>query len=331
MDSNVAAEMINVDQSEISPDVEAMKFLNFWEIKSFPAAVMVAPDGRSLVLPISSVASRETSWSLLESAVLSPKREEIMSSVVNTYCAVLLIQGVEASENRKAEKAIKEAVDELSEIMTQMPNPVEEPPRVIVVPRKLFSQERILLWSLGVKIKDESDAKPYMAVIYGRGRHIGPILAGAEITKNKVLNIISVIGESCECDLDRALMLGTMIPLRWGEKTQTELAKLLGFDVDSPMVKTEMVQILSSGSSINNTVNPFAGYRETVVEFENEERSPVVTPAQLTTLRDPSQANTNKSKILPSYQMALFIVCVAVLVVVAAGAFVVLRARRRVS
>jgi len=336
MESNVVAEVINVDQHENSPDEEAdaeyqqaMKYLDFWEAKSFPAAIMVSPKGHSLLMPVSDKTNRESLWSLLESAVLSPKRKEIVSSVVEAYCVVLLIQGKDDAENKEAQRKVTDAIEEIGRLMNQMTRPIKKPPRLIVVPPELLSQERILLWSLGVN-GAEVDA-PCVAVLYGRGRWIAPLLEGEAIAVNRVFNILSVIGESCECGIDKGWMLGIMLPLKWEEKIQSEVVKSLGFDAESPMVKTEISQILSLKPTLETDKpleNRLGGYSEMAVEPESRPNVASVSPAQLRQLasRRPDASVTGHHGRYP-YRMALYIIGGMVLLILVGGVFIILRER----
>lgn len=280
MDSNVEVKTINVGQGKPQPD----RLVDNPAI-SYPTAILVSPDGHSLALKISDPNKpfKETAWSALEDVVTSPKREEILSSAVKAYCAVLLICGKESAEkNLDAEKAVKDAIAELSRIMTQMPKSIEEPPRLVSIPPELFSQERILLWSLGLNEKDLNE--PCVAVLYGRGRRLGSLLKGDQITVNGVFNVLSVIGESCECGLSKEWILGTMIPLRWDRKTQSDLAKRLGFDPENPAVKTEISQILATDTfSVGGSQqgSNFANYSEEAVKLEGGSTSNRISPAEL--------------------------------------------------
>jgi hypothetical protein len=343
IDSNVEAEIINVDQQEASPDhvirSPAMKYLDFWEPQSFPVAILVSPEGQSIVLPIfapgrplaeySASSFKEAIWSALESAVVSPKREEIVSSVVEAHCVVLLIQGEDATENKEAQRKVTDAIEEIGRLMDQMTRPIEKPPRLIVISPELSSQERILLWSLGVN--GTGVDFPCVAVIYGRGRQVGPVFEGEGIAVNKVFNILSVIGESCECGLDKGWILGTMLPLKWGEKTQSKVAKSLGFDAESPMVKTEVSQILSLRPSLEKgkpSESKFEGYSEMAVEPESSSTAAAISPAQLRRLvsRRPDASATGDHGRHP-YRMTLCVVGGMVLLILAGGVFIISRGR----
>ena len=358
MDSSVEVEIINIEQQNDHP---SMTYLRFWGIKSFPAAVLVSPKGQSLVLSISAPNKpfKEMVWSALESVVLSPKREEILQHVVKAYCIVLLIQGKDAAENKKAEETVTGAIKEISRMMSQMTKSIEEPPRLIVIPPESFSQEKILLWSIDVNENEMSE--PYVAVLYGKGRQIGPLFKGEKIMENSVFNILSAISLACECGSDRRWVLGTTIPLRWGEKVQSEVVKLLGFDAESPMVKTEISQILSIGASfrmedektVESLESTLYGYREEVVEFESKPAAMMVSPAQFQKMNSPEPASSEtgstrsvvskfssqyrfsdenkQSGATTTFRITAFIVGGMVLLILAGGVFIILRARRRAS
>jgi len=340
MDSNIQVETINVDKRESyqtsegsATDDGAMRYLEFWELQSFPAAVLVSPEGQSLVLPISipDKPFKEAVWSAMESIVISPKRKEILSSIVDSYCVILLIQGGNAAANEKAQAAASGAIAEIKRMMSQMTKPIENPPLLIVIPTELYSQERVLLWSLGINGKGIDD--PHLVLLYGKGRRIGPFFKGENITQNGIFNILSLIGSSCECGLDKGWMLDTMIPLRWDRKLQSEVVKQLGFDAESPMVKTEISQILSIGQSSEPgrslESGKFEEYSEQVVELESLPTAATVSPAQFRQLVSPDP-DTSKTVIRP-YQKVLSVAIGMVVLILAGGVFIILQTRRRTS
>lgn len=333
MDSNVEVQMVNVQQQKDHP---AMEYLRFWEIKSFPAAILVSPKRHSLVLPISiqNKPFKETVWSAMDNIVSSPKREEILQHIAKVYCMVLLIEGKDTAENKRAQWAVSNAIGDITKIMSQMPKTVEKPPCLILIPRESLSEERILLWSLGVNENEVSE--PYVAVLYGRGRRIGSLLKGKQITQSALFNILSVIGSACECGLDREWVLGTMIPLGWDEKVQSEAANQLGFDAENPMVKIEISQILSLGSSsrmegegsVGSLGGRLYGYREETVELEGEPSVRTISPAQFHKMDSPGPTS---SGIRPIFRTSFLIIGGMVLLILAGGIFIILRARRKAS
>ena len=368
IESNIEVEIINVDQPNNSRAYDVLdslpnriqnkrEYLDFWEIKSFPATILVSPGGRSLVLPISKKQARtpalaenesfkETLWTVLESVVSSPKREEILEHIIKSYCVVLLIHSKPqaqtlalAAENKRVKQSITDAIEKITKDIRQMPKQIKEPPRLISVSPEFFSKEKVLLWSLGIT-ENEID-EPRVAVLYGRGRQIGPLLVGKSITESRIYDILSTIGLSCECGLDRKWMLGSMLPIRWREKLQSEAVRLLGFDPESPMVKTEISQILSQGrteGTAKSAVSPrehLYGYREDVVEFE---KKPVVATVPPSQFRQPTTIKKNRvsprnsvSSSVDLLHVTLFAVGGVALLILVGSMLIILRARRRLS
>lgn len=259
--SNIDFEIINTDQQKEHP---AMKLLDLQQVKSLPAAVLVSPDGQSH--PVS-LAERdrpleETLRSALEDILSSPKREEILRQVIKTYGVVLLIEGTDAQENTRAKKAASDAIELISSQMEMMPKPIANPPVLIVMDQKSLSDEEILLWSLGLDGGKLSE--PHAAVLYGRSRWMGPLFKGEEIDENNLASVLFVIGDDCECGFDYRWLQGTMLPARWTDKMQAQVAENLGFDPENPMIKMEISSIIRRGSYSHPGV-PF-GYQELVVE-----------------------------------------------------------------
>jgi hypothetical protein len=259
--SNIEFEIINIDQQKVHP---AMKLLDLQQVKSLPAAVLVSPDGQSY--PVS-LAERdrtleETLRSAIEDILTSPKREEILRKTIENYAVVLLIEGADALENQRAKKAASGVIELINSQMDMMPKPIAHPPVLVVMDSKSLLSEKILLWSLA--LDGEEASEPHAAVIYGRGRWIGPMFKGKEITEDNLANVLFVIGQDCECGLDHRWMQGTMLPARWTDKMQAQVAENLGFDPENPMIKMEISSIVRRGSYSYPGV-PF-GYQELVVE-----------------------------------------------------------------
>jgi hypothetical protein len=241
-----------------------MKLLDLQQVKSLPAAVLVSPDGQSY--PVS-LAERdrpfeETLRAALEDILSSPKREEILRQVIKTYGVVLLIEGTDARENTRAKKAASYAIEQISSQMEMMPKPIAHPPVLIVMNQESLSDEEILLWSLGLDGGKLSE--PHAAVLYGRSRWMGPMFKGEEIDENNLASVLFVIGDDCECNLDYRWLQGTMLPARWTDKMQAQVAENLGFDPENPMIKMEISSIIRRGS-YSYPGTPF-GYQELVVE-----------------------------------------------------------------
>ena len=147
-----------------------------------------------------------------------------------------------------------------------LPKPVHIPPEIITIKEEDHPQEDVLLWSLGWEKAD--NVAPAVALVYGRGRRMGPMLKSENIKKDIVRNMLRFIGEDCECGLDRSWMLGTMIPMRWDSKLQAGVVSQYGFDADNPMIISEMSQILSvAPQRVNSSVDTdiLYGYSESLL------------------------------------------------------------------
>ena len=339
IDSNIEVEIINVHQQKDHP---AMKYLDLWPRVSFPTAVLVSPDGQSLLVPVTKPLRpfKQTLWLVLDDILSSPKREEIIPHVSRTYGVVLLIEGADAQKNKRAHEAACSAIERISRQMELMPKPIAHPPVLVVIDSQSFSSEKVLLWSLGLDVNKVSE--PYAAVIYGRARRIGPLLKGGEITEAILANILYIVGADCECGLDGRWFQGTMLPVRWDEKIQARVAKDLGFDPENPMVKMEISRIIRhslflSGSSEDPCSYPDGpiGYEELVVDFDSDSNDPQMPASQgqntLTSTFKPSVSASEKTSAYRSFNPALLFYFIAGLIVliVAAGLFIAFRAVRR--
>jgi len=343
MESNIKSEIINIDRQKNHP---ATKYLEVWRIESFPAAVLVSAEGRSLPISLTKPGQpfEQSLWSALDEVLCSPKRKEILQKVSTTYGVVLLIEGADAEENKSAKVAASGAVETISMQMKMMPKPISHPPALMVIDLESLSREKVLLWSLG--LDTDKVNKPYAAVLYGRARLMGALLKGEEITKVSLANILSIIGLDCECglDLDRRWILGMMLPVRWGEDIQAGTAKTLGFDPENPMVKMEISQILrhsliSSESPQNPNYYPSVpfGYREIAVEFnsaaEEQQNSAVQIPNTASPASGPKRVSES-SPLADSYlpiQNMIFILIGLIILVLISGVIIFLRSKRRWS
>lgn len=244
MGSNIVVEVIDIDKQKEHP---AVKCLDLWSIQSFPAAVLVSPDGQSLLVPITEPNRpfQETLGLALDSILWSPKRKEILQQVSKTYGVVLLIEGADAQENKKVKEAASAALEQVNSQMGFMPKPIAHSPVLVVLEQKLLSQEKILLWSLGLIAEEIKN--PHAVVLYGRARWLGPMFIGEQITEDNLAAILFVIGGDCECGLDQRWLQGTMLPAKWDESLQELVAETLEFDPENPMLKMEISWIVRRG------------------------------------------------------------------------------------
>ncbi len=286
LESNIEAEIIDVNQQKDHPAIKYLDSLQFaalaaGQIQTFPSAVLVSPDGQTLTVPVTrqGSAGRDFEQSLrsaLDDILSSPKRSEILQQVTKGYGVVLLIESADKEQNNKAKEAARGAIEQVAGQMEYLPKPIAHPPVLIEVSQASLSQEKVLLWSLGLD-KDKLD-QPHAAVLYGRARWIGPMFKGEQITQDNLTAVLFVIGEDCECGLDHRWLQGTMLPARWDQKLQAQAAESLGFDPESPMIKAEISWIVGRGFSSYPGVP--LGYQELVVESEPNDKIRQMAPLQ---------------------------------------------------
>ena len=331
--SNIVFEIINTDVQEDHP---AMKFLDLQQLKSLPATVLVSPDGQSYPLSLaeSDRSFEEMLRSDIKEILTSPMREEILRKTIENYAVILLIEGSNTDENQKAKEAASKVIELISSQMDMMPKAISRPPALVVMDSKSFKREKILLWSLaldGIEISE-----PRAAIIYGRGRWIGPMFRGKEITEDNLANVLFIIGQDCECGLDHRWLQGTMLPARWTDEMQAKVAENLGFDPESPMIKMEMSMIVRRGSYSYPGV-PFGtlGYQEFAIEpneaMEDRQNSP--NDVEYTTMTDPgpddpiSEPNPSVEQDSPFRNTILLLVGLC-FVVLTSGIVILVRAKK---
>jgi hypothetical protein len=270
-DSNLSVEIIQTGQLTNHP---ALKYVPPTLGESELAAVLVSPDGQSLLLQTSSSAElfREALPSIFAELTASALRDEILRVVTSDFAAVLLIEGQDAASNTQARNAIGNAIEEIRGQMKLLPKAIASPPAMVLMDVAAAARERILLWSLGLGSTPPPAARA--AVLYGRARWIGPLMKGEEITARNVAGILSIIGADCECGLDISWTQGTRLLVRWTEQFHTQLAKSLGFDPENPMVKVEVSRIVARRGSAKSAG---MGYQEVSLDGATNS-APAVNP-----------------------------------------------------
>ena len=239
-DTNIEFELVETGSDE---DHVVHRHLRELKIDRFPATVLVHPDGQATELPIGGD-FEQVATEVLETVADSDLRQRITDAVLRHYCVVLVIEGANVGKNQAAHAAVQTAFKAIEKVFDQMPKDVGALPLSITVPQTEQASEKVLLWSLGIQ---GVGADPSVAVLTGRGRRFGSVLEGASINEDSVLGILSKVGESCECGLDRSWMRGVRIPLRWDVDTRQTATDILGFDPDNPLVKAEMSSIIAKG------------------------------------------------------------------------------------
>ena len=323
-DSNIRFEPVVVGADANQP---AMEFVAIHGIASFPAAVLVSPDGQSMPLSLASAGSSlgQAVSSAVDSVLHSPTRQQILEKAAEYYGVVLWIEGPQRELNMKAREVISTAIGRIREQLDLLPKPIAGPPEIVTLDRQSLDRERVLLWSLGLKPQDVNE--PCAAVLYGRGRWIGPLFKGDRLAPDPLTEMLLVIGSDCECGLDHRFLQGTMLPVRWDDDLQQKVVKSIGFDPEDPMVKMEMVSIVRRGMGGFDGMDTPLGYREIQVggdaAQDTGELVEGVAPNPQSAIRSPqSEPSGSEFRML-----AVSLGGMAVLVAVA-SVVIVLRARR---
>ncbi|MBE0545783.1 MAG: hypothetical protein IH623_31010 [Verrucomicrobia bacterium] len=208
---------------------------------------LVSADGRRLLIARGDELPTEVSaaTALIESVALSPLRAEIHEAALNAFAVVILIEGGPAAEVARVQTAAEAAIRAVTQLMPSMPKPVDTPPKLIPVTAAQAARERVTLWGLG--FDPELADEPRVALVFGRGRRIGSPLEGPLITQTVLQERLVIIGQDCECELDREWMKGQLLPARWDADRQRMAVQRLGFDPENPMVRAEVSRIVMRG------------------------------------------------------------------------------------
>jgi len=314
-DSPVVLQIVPADVQEGHP---ALRYRKRTKDTSSPSFVLVSPTERSRPIPVQD--SDDTFRPAFEKAcrqiTSSAFRETLVQHLARHYGVVLILEGPNADANVKAREAARAAIETINRQMRFMPKRVARGPFLLTLKPDSFSEERILLWSLG--LEKEVLAEPHAAVLYGRARRIGPLLKGDEITQETLYNILSVVGADCECGLDPRMLRGIGLPVKWDKKTRAVVAADLGFDPDNPMVMTEVSHIMK----MRATLYPWSA-REGASAAKDDLPVPFVEDTEPTSSRAASAS--------PLWTTLAYTLSGVAGLVVLAAVWMILRARRRNS
>lgn len=254
----------NIRFTSIDPEKEStredVRFASSQKL-NFPADLLKSPDGRYLILPENKSLSQVT-----RQVMDSPVRDKLHTLLPGTFAVVLWVESPDLEKNKNAGKAIHKACESIENIMPYMPKQTRRGPVPVKIEMKDFEREKVFLWALGIH---EVPEQPVAFVIYGRGRIMGKEIPYTHILDDTLYKLLSMIGADCECGLDRKWMLGKQIPLHWPQKISQALTDELGFDVDNPMILTEMSWILSMNDRTNLTQDEIS-FEPQVIDLDKE-------------------------------------------------------------
>jgi len=266
-ESNVRAELINIDRQDAH---SAMVHFHKLRPDALPAAILVSPRDAAMVvagLGPGGISEQEV-WELVASVVSSPRREELLKHIIRDWCVLIVVKGDDAGENRRAERAAADAARAIVGTVTEMGIEVERPPHVMSVSWR-DPRERILLWSLGMS--ERYIGRTGIAVVFGMGRRLGPLLIGLDFEQAVVLGLLELLGRNCTCTSDPSELLGPVAPLVWGEDRYAQVRDELGFDPNHPAVASTLAGVWTSLGSAALGAGDAMDFGGGYVEFSLEE------------------------------------------------------------
>jgi hypothetical protein len=224
----------------------------------YPLVELVAPDGRALEIPFSAAerSDGKLAGKKFRGLVHSDWTDRLLPNLMQEHSMVLLVESADSEKNQEAREWADECIERIKNSLEDLPKPIDLPPRLVVLSMEDARSEEVLLWSLGVERGPERPTQ--IAILFGRGRKLGPVLRLPETSQNEVLYSLAIVGQDCECGLDRIWMRGVMIPHVWTSLLESQAVEFLGFDPGSPMVKSEISRILARGPASYGPRSPGA-------------------------------------------------------------------------
>ena len=235
-DSNVVAELVDLREKESS--LPRRLHDNLRDTRTPPAAILLAADDRVYRFdPPGAEPNADSVMRIAATAVDSPMRAGLQSTLVDSWCVIVFTPGSDPSANTSARTAISRAAKKLAGKSTELGKVIESAPRIIEV-TATTKDEAIVLWSLDlVREGEKLDRRPPRAVIVaGRGETRGPTLEGDDVDEAKMSELLEMLGRSCSCTTSPKWLIGTAIPLTWNDTTRRAARDQLGFDPLDPKV-----------------------------------------------------------------------------------------------
>jgi len=208
-----------------------------------PTILFLSGKGRELLRR--EVTSTDDIINCINSCFLSPLRSQVMDGMGESFAFILYFEG---KLGKGYDVAISKGVKHFKKISSHLDKAVNPEIGIIKIPWADRNNEEVVLESLGVK---GTEKKPFVVLIYGRGRLAGKALMGEDITPKNIFKKLVVMGTDCECGIDLRPLLERALPLSWSKQVRQKAANMLELDVDNPMVLSEMSGILAKGSGSN--------------------------------------------------------------------------------
>ena len=234
-----------------------------------PIAVLVSPQEDATIVPGFGPGnvSQDAVMDAVVSVVESPARIDLREHLIESWCAVLIVEGKDLAENARAEKAIRAAIQRITGTTTEMGKVVTTGPYLYTVSPDDVN-ERLFLWSLGLAEPDADTTTVRATMLVGRSERRGPIFAGAEITADSLYDAFVMLGRSCSCTTAEMWLTGPIPPLDWGPEMQDAVSDELGFDPRDPEAVRSIRNVVAGIRGPTGFGGSTAfGYHETYIEM----------------------------------------------------------------
>jgi len=244
VDANVIIEFVDTSPETDHP---ALKYAT--AVENFPAVIAVGPEEQTLILGEGLSADASTAaeqlGQLCKTFVDSPVRREMFEKLLSVHSVVLVVDGTDGDSSATTRDMVRQTIPQVEQSLEYLPKPIKEPPHMIHLTSQEAAEEKVLLWALGMNSSPTEATQ--VALLFGRGRKLGPILRFPEDPRRRFIQSLAVVGQDCECGLDRRWMQGPMVPHRWTTHDEKVAIEKLGFDPGNPLVKAEIDRILTRG------------------------------------------------------------------------------------
>ncbi len=236
-DSNVVARVVELDgpeKNEVGTEFQE----RYSDDSLLPAAILLSPSGDTLDLgqvdisgkPLDAVMER------MGSIAESPIRRGLQKKLVKHWCVILFIPGTDEKRNAAALAGIEASAKAVTGRKTELNKSIDTAPLILTLDPK-NPEEEIVLWSLGLAAPDGEEERPVRALaLAGRGETRGPTLEGENVDKEKMSELLEMLGRSCSCTTSPVWLIGKAIPLTWSPEIRSMATLQLGFDPLDPEV-----------------------------------------------------------------------------------------------
>jgi hypothetical protein len=225
-----------------------------------PTLILKAPSG--VVLAQDPMPSLAVFKQILSRLLQSPLQHALSDQMGEAFAFVVCFMD---KDEKACQEEVNNACERFQQIASHLDKEVKEDVVQVIISGDERLKERFLLASMGV---EPDNKEPVVVVVYGRARMVGKPLIGKEITNEQLFRQLVLLGTDCECGIDISPLLETAWPFSWGDKVRQNVSDMLGFDVDNPLILSEMVQILSR--SLENVAGNEQTFRPLTLDLKDD-------------------------------------------------------------